>query len=232
MDWRSYLQILLRRWPLIAVIAILALLSSGYLFLKAYRHAAYQGCVTLYVADASAPYVVESPPTTISTAQLLAGESAANFFADDILDVAQGKNVAAYVSSRIAPQRLPNSATADISGRVGGSRRDRTVDLCVQNPNSATALAAAQSLGGAMTRGRAKFLGRLMARRTYVSVVSPASVGRVSRSRDILNFGLRLFLGIVVALGAALLWDALDPTVRDTRDVERALGAPVLATLW
>jgi capsular polysaccharide biosynthesis protein len=112
---------------------------------------------------------------------------------------------------------------------VGGSRRDRTVTLCATSPNQNSALAIAGVVGRAMTTDRGKFLGKRIAQRTFVTEISDPSVARVSSSKQLLNFAVRLFLGLCVALGLALLWDALDPRVRDDRDVEQALGVPVLA---
>ena len=43
-----------------------------------------------------------------------------------------------------------------------------------------------------------------------------------------MNFVLRLILGLLVAGGLALLWDALDPAVRERREVEEALRVPVV----
>jgi capsular polysaccharide biosynthesis protein len=231
MDWTGYWTVLRRRWLIISGVLVLAVLASGYSFLRSYRHVGSQSCLTLYVSDVSSPSMIAASQTNLAaTGQLLAGETAANFFGDDILDVAQSRRVADDVSARLRPQRLSSTAPSDMEGAVSGSRRDRTVNLCVQNPSSASALAAAQALGIAMTSGRARFIGRQMARRTFVSVISQPTVGRVSRSHLLVTLVERLFLGLVAALGVAFLWDALDPTVRDQRDVERALGAPVLAT--
>ncbi len=226
MDWRAYWAILRRRWLLIAAVVLLDVLLGGYLFAKAYRHRDYQACLTLYVADVSSPSLITAPPTTLETAgQLLAGETAANFFADDILDVAQSRKVTSYIG-----RQLGTSSSA-FDGAVSGARRDRTVDLCVSNATSATASSAAALLGRAMTSGRSQFIGGGMAHRTYVNVVSPPTVSRASARSQLLNLALRLFLGVLVALGLALLWDALDPNVRDERDVEQATGVPVLAAL-
>lgn len=230
MDWRTYWRMLRRRWVILLVVLALDALMSGVLFARSYRKAGYQACTTLYVADISAPGLISAPQTTLQgLGQLLSGETAANFFGDDILDVAQSQHVAAYISGRLSSRHLPSSGSGDIA--VSGSRRDRTVDLCVANPSSATALAAARELAVTMTTDRSRFVGRDMAKRTYVAAVSDPSVGRASSSRDLVSYALRLILGLIVAAGLALLWDALDPRVRDRQDVERALGTPVLASV-
>ncbi|MGH2443383.1 MAG: hypothetical protein ACRDFX_09495 [Chloroflexota bacterium] len=216
MTWRAYIGIFKRRWAVIAVVIVLDLLISGYLLARASRHLAYQGCVTLYVADVSAPSLISAPQTTLDTAgQLLAGETAANFFGDDILDVAESQHVALFVTRRIQPQRLPNTSIGDINGSISGMRRDRTVNLCVSNPNSASALAAAGALGTAMTVDRGRFIGKAMAKRTFVSVISDPSSTKTSLRHDLTNFALQVIVGILVALGLALLWETMDPAPRE-----------------
>lgn len=228
MEWSSYWGVVRRRWYIVAAIVILDVIASGVLYARSRHAAGYQACTTLYVADVSAPSLIAAPQTTLETAgQLLAGETAANFFGDDVLDVAASSRVATYVSSHIAGKGLPSSSEADINGSIGGSRHDRTVALCVTNPNSGTALAAASAVGTAMSAARARFLGQGIAKRTYVAVISSPSVGAVPSSTSRLRLGLQFILGLLLAGGIALLWDAADPTVRDHLDVERILDLPV-----
>ena len=186
-------------------------------------------CTTLYVADVSAPSLISAPQTTLETAgQLLSGETAANFFGDDILDVSQSQHVAAYVAAYLAASHLPNASENEINGSITGSRRDRTLSICDNNPDQVSALAVATAVGRAMTVDRSRFIGKAMAKRTYVTVVSNASASKVSARSDLVNLALRLILGLLVACGLALLWDALDPTVRERGEVEEELGVPVV----
>lgn len=209
MAWEDYWGIVRRHWWIVALILILDVLASGYSFVKSYRHVGYQSCLTLYVADVGAPSLISAPSATLDTAgQLLAGETAANFYADDILDVSQSGTVASFISARIAPRHLPSTAAADIV--VSGSRKDRTVNLCVSNPNAASALAAGQALGYAMTTARSDFMGPV-AKRTYVHIITLPAVGAAPAGTHLVSLALRLVLGLIVALGVALLWDALDP---------------------
>jgi hypothetical protein len=205
--WSSYLGILRRRWWIVVAIVVLDLLVSAYLYRKADTQAGSQSCFTLYVADVSSPSLIAAPQTTLETAgQLLAGETAANFFADDILDVAQSRSVAAYMQ-----RHAPASTGAGFVGNVSGSRKDRTVDLCVTAPQAATAQTGAVALSRAMTVDRSQFVGRNMAKRTFVNVISSPEVSPVPTTHALNSLVLRVGLGVLVALAAALFWDALDP---------------------
>jgi capsular polysaccharide biosynthesis protein len=228
MDWSAYWGVVQRRWHILLAIVIVDVVAGGAVYARSRHAAGYQACTTLYVADVSAPSLISAPQTTLETAgQLLAGETAANFFGDDVLDVAESSRVSGFVSSHLAGRGLPNSGRADINGSISGSRHDRTVALCVTNPNSRTALAAATEVGMAMTSSRSQFLGSGIARRTYVAVISHATVGAVPASTSRLRLALQFILGLLLAGGIALLWDAADPTVRNRADLERLLNVPV-----
>jgi len=230
--WSNYIAILRRRWLVVLIIVILDLLVSGALYARSAKSAGFQACQTLYVADVSAPSIVSAPDATLQgEGQLLSGESAANFFADDVLDVSQSRNVALFASQRLARLHLVSAGIGAIMGNVTGSRRDRTVDICVNNPNETSSLAIASVIGWAMTRDRALFMGKSIAHRTFVTTVSTPTAAPAPVSSGRLSLALRVFLGLLIALGFALLWDAVDPRVRDRRDVEQALGVPVLYTL-
>lgn len=236
MSFLDYWAILRRRWVLIVVILLLDVLLSGFTYRRANQSAGYESCLTVYVADLSAPSIVAASSSLENAAELLAGESAANFFADDLLDVAQSRSVATYISNRINPVvsrslvALPNASFDSINGSVSGSRLDRTVNLCVTNPMRVTAAAAAAALGTAVTSARAQFVGTKVAARTFVKLISPPNTTTAPKSKKLLTLALQLVLGLFVALGLALLWDALDPRVRDRADLERTLGLPVLAS--
>src|SRR5947209_4681486 len=177
MEWSQYAGILRRRWKIMAALIVLDLVVSGALFLRSVQHLGYQACTTLYVADVGAPGLVSAPQTALQAeGALLAGETAANFFGDDIVDVAGSQHVARFVSGLLHGRALPNISESDISGAVGGSRQDRTVSLCATNRNEQSALAIAGGVGLAMTKYRGLFFGQ-MAKRIFATVVSDPSAG-------------------------------------------------------
>lgn len=230
MGWSDYAGILLRRWWIVALIVVIAILAGAYRYRQASRQAGYQACSTLYVADLAPPNIIVAPGSnTLDVAsQALAGETAANFFGDDMIDIAQSRSVASYISGQVNASRSAGPAPG-FQGAVSGSRLDRTIDLCVSNPNGAVALAGAKALDRGMTADRKRFLGP-MAKRIYTRVISAPQVSAISTGHAKLTFLLEIILGIIVAVGAAFLWDALDPRVRGARDVEDALRVPVLTS--
>lgn len=230
MTWEEYGAVVRRRWWILASIIAIAVLVSGYLYRRDTRNLGYQACSTLYVADVSSPSLVSAPPTTLAAeGQLLAGETAANFFGDDIVDIAQSQHVAAFAARQLQGRHLPSTSLADVNGSISGSRRDRTLSLCANNPNPTSATAVAAEVASAMTVHRSLFVGRNMARRTYVGVVSNPAVAPVSAGHARTNLLLRIVLGIVLAGALALLVEALDPRVVSRAQVEAALTVPVVA---
>jgi capsular polysaccharide biosynthesis protein len=233
-SYLDYWAIIRRRWAIIAAVILLDIVASGLLYARANKAAGFQSCLTIYVADTSAPTTVAASSDLSASAELLAGESAANFFADDLNDVAQSRSVAQWISNRLrgsySLQTGPITTDyAHVNGSISGSRQDRTDSLCVTNPNAGDATAIAKQLGSAMTTDRTQFVGKAMAKRTFVKVISPPQTGPAPKSTKRLQLALQIILGILVAGGIALLWDALDPRVRDRHDLEAALGVPLLA---
>jgi capsular polysaccharide biosynthesis protein len=228
-SWSDYGGVLGRRWKILAALILLDLIISGALLVRSVRHLGYQACTMVYVADVGAPGLIVAPETALQQeGALLAGETAANFFGDDIVDVAGSQHVARFVRRLLQPRQLPNTAESDINGSVSGSRTDRTVSLCATNPNEQSALAIAGGVGLAMTKHRALFVGNAMAKRTYAVVVSDPSASKASARHQLTTFAEQFILGLLVAGGIVLLWDALDPTVRDRRDLAAGAGVPVV----
>jgi capsular polysaccharide biosynthesis protein len=233
-SYLDYWAIIRRRWAIIAAIILLDIVASGLLYARANKAAGFQSCLTIYVADTSAPTTVAASSDLSASAELLAGESAANFFADDLNDVAQSRSVARWISDRLRGSYSLQTGpiTTDyvhVNGSISGSRQDRTDSLCVTNPVEISATEVAAALGTAMTSARTQFVGKVMAKRTFVKVISPPQTGPAPKSTKRLQLALQIILGILVAGGIALLWDALDPRVRDRHDLETALGVPLLA---
>jgi capsular polysaccharide biosynthesis protein len=233
-SYLDYWAIIRRRWAIIAAIILLDIVASGLLYARANKVAGFQSCLTIYVADTSAPTTVAASSDLSASAELLAGESAANFFADDLDDVAQSRSVAKWISQKLYPRTAVGLNASSISysqvnGSISGGRQDRTDALCVTNPKETSATLIARQLGIAMTTDRAQFVGKAMAKRTFVKVISPPQTGPAPKSTKRLQLALQIILGILVAGGVALLWDALDPRVRDRHDLEAALGVPLLA---
>lgn len=206
MAFSGYLGILLRRWWIVAGIILLDVLVSLYLYRKDTRALGAQSCLTVYVADLSSPGLISAPPTTLQAeGELLAGETAANFFGDDILDISRSRSVLQYMQ-----RHAPSGQSQPTAFGVSGSRLDRTVNLCVNAPLASQAQDGANALSRAITVDRAQFIGTAMAKRWYVHVISAPLTSPAPPSHARRDLLLRIALGVLVALGAAFLWDAVD----------------------
>jgi succinoglycan biosynthesis transport protein ExoP len=54
---------------------------------------------------------------------------------------------------------------------------------------------------------------------------------RPSRPKFVVNASLGLLLGVMIAIGAAILWEHMDDRIRGSADFEALLGAPVLSVV-
>jgi uncharacterized protein involved in exopolysaccharide biosynthesis len=68
-------------------------------------------------------------------------------------------------------------------------------------------------------------------RRVSVVVLSPPTPGRARNTRDYIRLALAPAFSLLVGVGLAFFLDGLDSRLRTARDVEDALGLPVLASL-
>lgn len=220
----SWVTVLRRRWIVVATIIGVVALASAVLAIQAYHERQYMGTVELYVS------VVPTPGSATETAaQLLASETAANYLGDDLLAVAHSNAVARSVSRDLARRHVAYLTPTAVESAVGGGRAGRTLTITASYGTSRVALAMVGSLTEALTTRRAAYVGPAVARGSYVDVLGRPAVGRVVAGRPLHDFVLRVFLGTVVAVGAAFAWDFLDDTVQNPEQVEASLSAPVLA---
>ena len=182
-----------------------------------------------YIATGQILVIATGVTTPGGSTQAVNLERAARLMAADLREVAQSRIVAGDVARYVNSRGLGPVSPADVSGSVDAAGSGSTVSLSVSATNQLRAIGISRRLLADLSSGRSRFVGVAEARRSIVTIIGPTDVSRQS-SREILStFGLRTLLGLLVAIGLALLWDYLDDTVHGPEDAERYLGAPVLA---
>jgi capsular polysaccharide biosynthesis protein len=242
---RQYLAVLGRRWPVIAVIGGLALIFSVVSFLN--TPASYAAQVRLLVRQEASPDTAPPYFNYDRYYNWLANE----FLSDDYTLIVTSRAFAERVAQTL--QQNPKNAdgtprygfdtsgiNADqVSGTLSADRRHRvmTVTARTGNPGQADAIAnaaadvltnlslnksAAPSLSPVQIQDDAEF-----------GLLDRSNAGLVSssRSRALIDAGVRLGLGLVAALALAFLIDYFDDRLRDGAEAERLTGVPVIGAI-
>jgi receptor protein-tyrosine kinase len=227
-----YLEIVRRRWWLVALTTLAALLVA---VLLAYRGAAaYKTTVRLTVsvpvpADCTGG-AAPSPsglPTRFYDCNYYAWLTS-EYLADDLSEIVKSEAFARDVSAAMGAPLDPRA----ISDVLRTRKTHRILTMTV----TASDYARAQAIGDAMvqvigTQG-GKYLAPLAEQNAQVVVIDPPQTQRGDGPAAVaLEIGLKTLLGLLFGLALVFALDLLDPTIRDTRDAERTLGLPILGEI-
>lgn len=224
MELGHYVEIVRRRWWLVALTTLAALLVAG---LLAYRGAsAYKATVRLAVS-------VPVP------ADCLAGQQreydcnyyawlASEYLADDLSELVRSRAFAEDVGALLGEPFDPKS----ISDVVRTRKTHRILSITV----TANTFDRAQRLGDAIVEAlrqhAGKYLAQLAAQSGQIVVIDPPQTQRGEGPAAVaLEIALRTLLGLLFGLALVFALDYFDPTLRSERDVVRTLGLPVLAAI-
>ena len=220
MELRDYLRVIRRRWLLIVTVTLLVVAAAAALTFTA--TAQYQSTARLFVTTQASDTVSDSYQGSLFSAQRVTS------YADLVKSRELAQTVARELDLSVSPESL--------SGKVSASVVPETVNLeiAVTDPDPATAQALTQAYAQGLVdmvkkletpdgQTRAPIKATIVDRATLPDVpVSP---------KPARNLALGLVLGLLLGVGAALLRDLLDTTVKSTDDLAAATTAPVLATI-
>lgn len=245
MEVRQYLAVLWRRWPVIAVIVGLALIFSGVTFLT--TPPIYTATARLLVRQEPSPDTAPPYFNYDRYYNWLANE----FLSDDYTLIVGTRAFAEQVYQQLQQNPINADGTARygfdtrvikvdaVTGTISADRKHRVLTITVKSgdrgyadaiANAASDVLTNQSLNGSPIpslnrveiRDEAEF--GLMDRSTANLVAS-------SRTRSLIDAGVRLGLGIVAALALAFLIEYFDDRLRDGAEAERLTGVPVLGAI-
>jgi capsular exopolysaccharide synthesis family protein len=220
-ELRDYVRVLRKRWRLVALLPLLALVAAAFLTERAVP--LYQSSTTFFVstpastADSSAAYTggLFSQQRVKSYADLLSGQQLAEQVAADLGFADAERSVSGKISAQVKPDTVLLTAT-------------------VTDPSPARAQAIAASLGRQFpllveqlerpSTGSAPTI-RATVVQAPVVPTSPVS------PRPVRNLGLALVLGLLLGLGLAVAREALDSTIKTPEDVREATGVSTLGAI-
>ncbi|KAA1425339.1 polysaccharide biosynthesis tyrosine autokinase [Mumia zhuanghuii] len=219
MGVRELLQVLRRRWLLITGCVVVALAVAGVLLVRATPE--YTSTTRLFVstpqADGTDAYQggLFSQQRVASYATLLTGEA---------------------VAKRVVDRLDLDESPSEISEKISATVVPETVILEVQardpDPEQAQAIAAATAEEFTAYVGELETSGSDDGPPIKATVVDSATLPESPTTPDIpRTLGLALLLGLLVGVGAALLRETLDTSVRTSDDLEALTDAPALGAI-
>lgn len=218
MELRRYL-LLLRQWLALIVLSVVAGMVGGYLVSN--HTARYQATTSIYVGSRQ--------PSGLSSTDIIQLDRIIATYAAMVKSapVAQGAIQASH-----AP-RAPGQVTAETSAFVVTNTNLITITVTDTDPAVAQSLANGVALSFiAQVQNLAATSGPAAATAPSVSVFQQAGLPGASlptsRKR---NVALGALFGLVVSVGAVLLIDYLDISIKSADDLEHHSGLPVLGTV-
>jgi capsular polysaccharide biosynthesis protein len=242
---RQYLAVLGRRWPVIALIGGLALILSVASFLN--TPPSYAAQVRLLVRQEASPDTAPPYFNYDRYYNWLANE----FLSDDYTLIVTSRAFAERVAQTLQqnpknPDGTPrygfdtSGITADaVAGTLSADRRHRVMTVTAHSGNrsyaDAIANAAADVLTNlSLTKSAAPSLSQVAIQDdAEFGLLDRSNAGLVSssRSRALIDAGVRLGLGLVAALALAFLIEYFDDRLRDGAEAERLTGVPVIGAI-
>ncbi|HET6165354.1 MAG TPA: polysaccharide biosynthesis tyrosine autokinase [Marmoricola sp.] len=219
MDFKELLRMAQRRWLTIVVFFLLALLAAGALTYS--ETPQYESQARVFIsADTSGTSIEAFQASNYATQRVASYAS-----------LATSRELMQRVISRLNLNMTPNT----LAGKISASVSTGTV-IIVLNVKDANA-SVAQKIAKAESEELTNYLTDLetapgKTAPVKATVVDPASYNASAVSPvPVLNLGVAALIGLLVGFGVAVARDLLDNTVSSAKDVEGAIGSPVLASI-
>jgi capsular polysaccharide biosynthesis protein len=154
---------------------------------------------------------------------------ASEYLADDFGEVVKSQAFLEDVRKELGDPTIP---LGSIFSERGIKKTHRLLSITVSYPTAEGARRVAEAVLRVMEKKGNQYLAQLGSDQAVVRVVDPPQVYPAGRGpRALLDLGIRIGLGLLVGLGLALFLEYLDTSVRDTGEIERMLGVPVLGEI-
>ena len=221
MELRETWQILRRRWWLPLGLAILAAASS--LLVTARASERWQGSISLAISLPGQP-----PSPTLFTYNDYYTWVTSEYLIDDLSEIMKGRSFAEDVLAEAG-----GSPAGDVV--MQGQKAEKThrvLRFSVEAADREQARRLADAAARVIETKGGDYLAQLQQQNALVRVVDGPSIAPVRPvTRSALDAGVRGALGLLLGLGALLLIEYLDPTIRSARELERLLQVPVMGEI-
>jgi protein tyrosine kinase modulator len=219
MELREYWHILRRRWwvPVLLIVLVAALTPFT-----------YHPSSPVYQASIRFTIGVSANRNVTGVDPLLTSYQASEYIRDDFVEILHSEMFAADVNTNLEGTNLKIDKNA-IAGSVEKQHRIMSMSITWGDEKQAGVIASAAAK--ALETQNAKYFKQLGSEGASVTIIDGPDVGPVSPSlRERLDIPIRLGLALAAGVLLAFLWDYLDDSVRDARELE-AMGLKVIGEI-
>jgi hypothetical protein len=226
MQLRAYMALLRRFWPMIL---LLPLITGGVSLGLAMRQPArYKATVRLMIARS---VIATGTAASLPDFNDSYSWTTTEFILDDLPQVIGSATFAKDVQAAVGAAGLSVAPTA-IQGGMSVEVLHRAIYLTAVADTPDIAMAVVRGAVGALQSQGLSYWGRGLGGLNIATLDPPQATGTIGGMTDRLsNAALRAALGLVVALGLALLITYLDDRLRSPAQAEQWTGARVLASI-
>lgn len=223
MELRDYVAVVRRRWPIVATVAVLALIVGAFFTLRGPR--SYEATIRLAVS-AGADARADAPP--YSYYRDYYAWLASEYLADDLSEIIKSDAFAADVKQALNE----NMDGATIRQVIRTKKTHRILEVTVQAPTPEQAERLGMAVDGVIRTQGSKYLAQLSTPNNQIARIDdPAVRPATTTPTQALDIALRGFVGLLAGLLLAALAEYLDSRLRSARDVEQSLGLRVLGEI-
>jgi len=229
MELREYWSIIRRRWWLPVAVTLVALIASTAVGVRG--AAAYKTDMRLAVSTIP----TSDPGSALGYDPIYYSNLDSEYLADDMSELMTSRAFADDVKRELATSSTPYNV--DIETIVNATRTKKThrfIDITITTPTFEEGDAIAGSISRILSDPAhlAMYLKALTAYNTQMVIVTPAVTHRANTIAGLISeIGLRTIIGLIVGIGAALLVDYVDPSLRSRQEAEMLLQVPVLGEI-
>ena len=222
MELRRYWQILKRRWLLIIIpVVVVAVLT-----VVTYQKPATYYNVGMYYLVSQKP----SPEAANADEQRYYNWLTSEYIVNGLTDWVEGGEFATGVSTELAENGLNISAGA-IQGSLAADNVRSKLEISLNNPDPDALAAMIAAVTVVVQEQNAAALPQLGGETAVIVPLSEPVVNKISPSiRSQLDLPVRIFVALIAGLGLALLVEYLDPTIRESRELE-TIGLKILGEI-
>jgi len=223
MDPREYLLVLRRRWRVIVLLTVVTFGVAAFLSLRGGR--AYEATTRIAVSVGGYP---SGDPLPYGYTRERESWLAAEYLADDLGEIIRSDAFIRDVRARLDP----TTSTGVVREVIRAKKTHRILEVTVQAGSPEAAERTSAALIDVIRAEGPKYLAQLQTAEGRAVPIDDPRVRPATTTGSLAgDLGLRAILGLIVGVFFAFVVDYFDSRMKNTEDVQRALGLSVLATI-